>query len=208
MIQEQTVHQFLDDLAGGSATPGGGSAAAVSGAMGAALISMVCNLTIGRKKYADVESEMRAILEKSEALRASLTQMVTADADAYTKVMAAFRLPRETDEEKAARAEAIQAATKEATLVPLAAARACAQVMALGKPVVEMGNSNAASDAGVGALLARSGLKGAALNVLINLGSLADKAFVAEQEAALHQILAGQDDLADEIYQLVKSKIA
>ena len=207
MVQDQSVQQFLDALAGNDATPGGGSAAAINGAMGAALVSMVCNLTIGKKKYAEVDAEMRATLEKSEKLRAALTQMVTTDAEAFDKVMAAFGLPRQTDEEKAVRAGAIQNATKEATLVPLAVARSCAEVIALGKPVAEKGNINAASDAGVAVLLAQAGLKGAALNVLINLGSLKDKTFVAEKEAELNDILAGQDALTEEIYQLVKSRM-
>ena len=204
---DQSVQQFLNALAGSEATPGGGSAAAINGAMGAALISMVCNLTIGRKKYADVETEMRAILEKSEKLRAALTQMTTDDAEAFDKVMAAFRFPRQTNEEKAVRAKAIEGATKEATLVPLATARACAEVIALGKPVVQMGNINAASDAGVAVLLARAGLQGAALNVLINLGGLTDRTFAAEKEVELNEILAGKDALTEEVYQLVKSRM-
>ena len=207
MIKDQSVQQFLDALAGSKATPGGGSAAAINGAMAAALISMVCNLTIGRKKYADVETEMHAILEKSEELRATLTKMVSADSEAFDKVMAAFGLPRQTDEEKVVRDEAIQDATKEATLVPLATARACTRVIALGKTVAEKGNVNAASDAGVAVLLAQAGLKGAALNVLINLGSLKDKAFADGTAAELNQILAGQDVLVEEVYRLVQSKM-
>jgi formiminotetrahydrofolate cyclodeaminase len=207
IIEEQSVQQFLDALAGNNATPGGGSAAAINGAMGAALVSMVCNLTIGKKKYADVDAEMRAILGRAEELRGTLTHLVTADAEAFDKVMDAFGLPRQTDEEKTARAGAIQDATKEAALVPLAVARACVEVIALGKPVAEKGNVNAASDAGVAVLLARAGLKGAALNVLINLGSLKDKTFAAEKEAELNGILAGQDALTEEVYQQVKSRV-
>lgn len=207
MIKDQSIQQFLDAMASNSATPGGGSAAAINGAMSAALVSMVCNLTIGRKKYADVETEMQTISGKSEQFRAKLTDMISADVEAFDKVMAAYRLPRQTDEEKQARAEAIQRATQEATLVPLAVARACAEIIALCKPIVEKGNANAASDAGVAALLAQAGLKGAALNVLINLSSLTDNNFVAEKEAELNGILAGQDALTEEIYNLVKSKV-
>jgi formiminotetrahydrofolate cyclodeaminase len=207
MIKDRSIQQFLDVLASNTATPGGGSAAAINGAMGAALVSMVCNLTIGRKKYADAETEMHAILEKSEKLRATLTDMSTTDVEAFDQVMAAYDLPRQTDEEKQARTEAIQQATKEATLVPLEVARACAEVIALCKPIVERGNVNAASDAGVAALLAQAGLKGAALNVLINLNSLKDKTFTVEKEAELNEILAGLDTLAEEIDRLVKSKI-
>ena len=126
---------------------------------------------------------MQAILQKSEELRARLTKMTGVDAEAFDKVMAAFRLPRQTEEKKGVRVKAIQDATKEATLAPLTTARACAEVMVLGKSVAEKGNINAASDAGVAVLLAQAGLKGAALNVLINLGSLKDKTFVSEKES-------------------------
>ncbi len=98
MTLEHPVQTFLDELAGGSATPGGGSAAAAAGAMGAALVSMVCNLTVGRKKFTDVEAQMKEILSKSEALRAELTQLITDDSEAFNAIMAAFRMPKNTDE--------------------------------------------------------------------------------------------------------------
>lgn len=206
-MKQESLQQFLDDLASKAATPGGGGAAALNGAMGAALIGMVCNLTIGRKKYRPVEAEMKAILTQSEALRAKLTDLISTDAEAFDKVMVAYGLPRQTESEKQARTEAIQAATKEATLVPLAIAQACAEVIALSKPTTEMGNVNVVSDAGVGALSAQSGLKSAALNVLINLGSLQDEAFVTAKEAELNQILDGQDALTAEVYELVQAKL-
>lgn len=204
---QSTLQPFLDELAGGSATPGGGSAAAATGAMGAAAISMVCNLTIGRSKFADVEAEMVAILDRSEALRAALTQLVSDDAAAFAAIMDAYRLPKTTDDEKAARSQAIQAGTKEATLTPLATARACAEVIELSRSVVERGNPSAVSDAGAGAACAQAGLKAAALNVLINQSSIKDEAFVEACRTELTEILLKQG-LADEVHEFVKSRIA
>ena len=201
-----TIQPFLKELASAAPAPGGGSAGAAAGAMGAALVSMVCNLTIGKEKFAAVETELKEVLAKSEALRAELTQLVGDDTEAFNMVMAAFRQPKETDAEKAVRREAIQAATKQATLVPLATARACGGVIELSQVAAEKGNPNAVSDAGAAASCAQAGLKSAALNVLINLPSIKDEIFVAAQQAELDQILAKQG-LADEVYELVKSKL-
>ena len=206
MFSENTVQSFLDDLASGMPIPGGGSAAAASGAMGAALVSMVCNLTIGKRKFAGVEAQAKEILEKSEALRAELSQLITDDAAAFKLVMAAFRMPKSTDEEKAARSAAIQAGTKQATLTPLATAHACAEVIALCRSIADIGNPNAISDVGAGAACAQAGLKAASLNVLINLPSIKDAAFVATHRAELDRILA-TSALADEVHALVKGKL-
>lgn len=206
-MTEQSLAHFLDTLASKSSTPGGGSAAALSGAMGAALVSMVCNLTIGKKKYADVEANMRDILAKSEALRAQLTVLMAEDIAAFDAVMAAYKLPRSSDTEKAARTEALEAATKEATRVPLAIARACADVIALCRPTTELGNTNVISDAGAGVVAAEAGLRSAALNVYINLGALQDRDFAARAEAELNDILAGQAEEVTAVYQLVQTRI-
>lgn len=207
MSNNQTIQTFLDELASSASTPGGGGAAALAGAMGAALVSMVCNLTIGKEKFAGVEAPMKDIRDKVENLRAQLTQMMAEDVAAFNTVMAAYRLPKNTDEEKAARTAAIQAASKKATMVPMAAARASAEVIELCRPAAEMGNPNVVSDAGVAALCAQAGLKGAALNVLINLGAIKDEAFVAQYRAELDQILTGYDAVANDVYELVKSKL-
>ncbi|MBI1876828.1 MAG: cyclodeaminase/cyclohydrolase family protein [Chloroflexi bacterium] len=207
MSNNQTVQAFLDELASAAPTPGGGGAAALVGAMGAALAGMVCNLTIGKEKFAGVEPQMKEILANAESLRARLTGMMTEDVAAVDAVMAAYRLPKATDEEKAARIAAIQEASKKATLVPLAAARACAEVIDLCQPTADMGNPNVVSDAGVAVLCAQAGLKSAALNVLINLGAIKDEAFVAQHRAELDEILAHYGPMADEIYELVKNKL-
>ena len=206
MSTDEAIRLFLDELAASGATPGGGSAAAVAGAMGAALVSMVCNLTIGKEKFSGVEAQMKEILARSEALRAELTQLMADDVAAFNAVMAAFRLPKATEADKRGRGEAVQASLKQATLTPLATARACAEVIELCQSVVDMGNPNAISDAGAGAACAQAGLKAAALNVFINLPSLKDESFVLTRRAELEQILT-RYDLADEIYESVKGKL-
>ena len=207
MIKEKSIQLFLDELASKSSTPGGGSAAAIMGAMGAALVSMVANLTLGKKNYEAVESEMKDLLGRSEALRDRLTDMVRADVEVFNKVMAAYGLPRETDEQKAHRSEVIQTALKEATDVPLGCARLCFDVINLCLPMAEKGNKNVISDAGVAVLAAYAALRSAALNVYINIGNIKDEAFVTDRNRQLDAILQGSDALSEKVYELVKSRL-
>jgi len=207
MIKDQPIQQFLDGLASQSPTPGGGGAAAVMGAMGAALISMVCNLTIGKKNYAAVEEEMKLTLAQAENLRARLTDMIRADADVFDQVMAAYGLPKETDEDKQARTEAIQTALKAATDVPLACAKACAEVVELSRIVAEKGNKNVITDAGVAVLAGYGALKSAALNVYVNVGAIKDEAFVQSRISELNAVLTGMDVSVEQIYQEVEAKL-
>lgn len=207
MIKDKSVQIFLDELASKASTPGGGSAAAIMGAMGAALASMVCNLTIGKKNYEGVEEDLKKTLADAEALRARLTDMIRADVEVFDQVMAAYGMPKETDIDKAARSEAIQAALKAATEVPLNCARASAEAIALSRVVAEKGNLNVISDAGVAVLAAYAALRSAALNVYINAGAIKDKAFVGDRLTELHRIMGGMDTLTEEVYQLVKSKL-
>lgn len=204
---DKAVTQFLDELASNTPAPGGGSVAALSGALGAALVSMVCNLTLGKKKYAAVQSDIKDLLVQSEALRKELADLLEADVAAYTAVSQAMKLPRSTDEEKAARAAEMDQALKHATEVPLRVATACVKVMDLCQPAAEKGNKNAVSDAGVAVLMAEAGLRSAALNVLINLGWIKDEAFVKDKGAALDELLAGKPALRDEVYEYVVSKL-
>lgn len=206
-IKDKTVQIFLDELAGKQATPGGGSTAALMGAQSAALIGMVCNLTIGKPKYAEVEAEMHLLLAESEALRATLTGMIKADVDVFDKLMGCYALPKGSDEEKALRSVQIQGVLKEATLVPLACAKACAKAIELSRIAAEKGNLGAISDAGVAAMAGLSGLKSAALNVYTNTASLKDREFAQVQLAELEDIMAGADATAEVVYQLVKSKL-
>lgn len=201
MNQNSSLDNFIDRLASGSPTPGGGSAAALAGAAGAALVAMVARLTVGKKRYAEVEPQMQQIVQQAEALRARLTALVQEDADAFGKVSAAYQLPKSTDEEQIARAAAIQAGMQAASLTPLETARACAAVVALAEQVVTHGNVNARTDGGVGALLAHAGLQGAAWNVEVNLQSIDDPQFVAATEAATHQALAAGQACLDRVRQ-------
>jgi len=178
----------------------------MNGALGAALVSMVCQLTIGRKKYAGVEAEVQTILAEAEALRARLTGLMTEDVAAFEGVMAAYKRPHETEADQEVRTQAVQAALKQASLIPLETARACAAVIALCRTIVGIGNVNALGDANVGALTALAGLKGAALNVRLNLKSIRDETFVTETEAELNQILANQEALVATIYAMIQNK--
>ena len=207
MIDDLSTSAFLDALAGGSATPGGGSAAAIMGAMGAALVSMVANLTLGKKGYEAVEAPMRELLGESEALRKRLAAMVAEDVAAFDSLMAAYRLPKAGEDEKAARSAAIQAGLKAATEAPLACARLCASVVRLTERAVEHGNLNAISDVGVGALAALAALRGAALNVRINAPQIMDRAFVERAESELDALIAECAPLAERVHERVRAKL-
>jgi glutamate formiminotransferase / formiminotetrahydrofolate cyclodeaminase len=161
--------QFLEALADGAPTPGGGSAAAYAGAMGASLVAMVARLTLGKKKYDEVQNQMLAILDEAEVLRKQLITAVDKDAVAFDKVMAAFRLPKDTDDQAAARQTAIQQATLHAAEVPLETARKSVRVMELAAQAAQLGNLNAISDAATGAAMAQAALTGSGYNVRINI---------------------------------------
>jgi glutamate formiminotransferase/formiminotetrahydrofolate cyclodeaminase len=182
------VPSFLDALAAGTPTPGGGSAAAYCGAAGAALVAMVARLTLGRKKYLAVEEQMGSVLEQAEALRSDLTAAVDKDAAAYQALLTAYRLPKESPVEAGLRAQAIQAATLVAAQVPLQVAGACVEILDLAGQVVEHGNINAISDAGSAAALAQAGLTCAGLNVRTNLVSFEDGETAASYQSELAQL--------------------
>ena len=179
------LNTFVSSLASGEPTPGGGSAAALAGALGAALAAMVGRLTAGRPTYAAVDAQMRSAIVEADTLRSRLLALVDEDAAAYDLVRAAYRLPKETVEQQTTRAAAIQEALQGASRTPLATVEACLAVLRLAEQVVRSGNPNAATDGAVGALLAYAGLQGAALNVQINLGGIDDTAFVADSKASV-----------------------
>jgi len=206
-IKDQSIQQYLDQLASKAPTPGGGSAAALLGAQSTALTSMVCNLTIGKPKYAEVEADMQTLLSKAESLRTILTAMIQADVDVFNKLMAAYGLAKETEQEKLARSQQIQTVLREATIIPLACAKACAEAMELSKEAADKGSLMVISDAGVAVMSAYAGLKSAALNVYINAASLKDRSFAEVKLAELEAILNGSDIKAEEIYLLVKNKL-
>ncbi len=190
MLADLTLREYLDQLASAAPTPGGGAAAALTGAQGAALVSMVCNLTVGKPKFADVEADMRQVLERSEALRSRLLALADEDATAFGRVSEAYRLPKETPEQKAARRAAIQEALKGAEAVPMQVMEACLDVMRLAVTVAAKGNPNVVSDAAVAGILAHAGLLSAADNVRINLKFIKDEAFVQTESERLHRLLA------------------
>jgi formiminotetrahydrofolate cyclodeaminase len=202
-MSDRTINAFLDDLAGSSATPGGGSAAALAGGMGAALVSMVCRLTIGKRRFAADEAELRGVLDEAEGLRRTLAGLADADSQAFDRVMAAYRMPKETQPEQAARQAAIQAALQHAADVPLETAGACAQVVKLAHQVVAKINPSAVSDAGAAVLLAEAGLRGAQLNVAINLSSIEDAGFVGETRQSLQQAMAGSAAAKEDVFKYV-----
>ena len=207
MITQRPLETFLDELASGAPTPGGGSAAAIMGAMGAALISMVCNVTIGKKGHEAVEADMKSVRDDSEKLRRHLTAMVAEDIAAFDGLMAAYRLPKVTEEDKSRRAAAIQSSLRAATETPLACARACAQVVALSKRAGEKGYAGVISDAGVGVLAANTALRSAALNVYINALSLKDRAFADAATAELEQLLDTCARESELVFELVRSRL-
>jgi formiminotetrahydrofolate cyclodeaminase len=208
MLTKKTINGFLDELASSSPAPGGGSVAALAGALGSALTAMVANLTIGKKKYADAEGEMKKILRQAESLRGQFAALIDKDTEAFQKVMEAFALPKETEPQKALRAAAIREATKEATLVPLEVMKHCIDALALAQEVASSGNANAVSDAGVSALMLHAACSGAALNVRVNLKTLDDPEFIGWKREELESILNTSSMMLDEIHTIIDDKLA
>ncbi|MEO7512332.1 MAG: cyclodeaminase/cyclohydrolase family protein, partial [Gemmatimonadaceae bacterium] len=190
MAGGESLSSFVASVAGATPAPGGGSVAAHVGALGAALAQMVTGLTIGRKKYAAVEAEMRELALRAVAVGNELASLVERDANAYAEVMKSYTLPKETEEEVAQRTAAIDQALLGAAAVPLETARACAEVTALAALVAEKGNTNCASDAGVAALLAQAACRGAVYNVRINVSSLSNKGAGATLLTESQELLA------------------
>lgn len=182
------VGEFMDRLASDAAAPGGGSAAAMAGTMGACLVSMVANLTVGREKFREHEEQVIGILEKTEKLRANLLTAADEDTRAFNKVMEAMKMPKETNEEREKRKQALQKAFKGAAVQPMRIAEMCLQVLELAWELHDKGNPNALSDIGVGALMANAGLEGAIMNVEINLPYIKDKQFCEEMKAKVEEV--------------------
>jgi len=186
----QPIGSFLDSLAAKQSTPGGGGAAALTGAQAAALVSMVINFTIGNKKYADVECEMQEYLTQSEALRQTLTELADRDVEAFNAVSACYGMAKSTDEEKAKRTVTMQSALKGAAEVPFEIAQACLDVIKLAGPVGKKGNANVVADAASALYLAYAGLQGAFVNVNINLKYIKDADYVEKWATKRDDILA------------------
>jgi len=204
---KETAESYLDKLASGDPEPGGGSAAALAGALGAALVSMVTNLTLGKEKYTAVQTDMEQIKAASEALRLRLADLVSLDADAYAEVAAAMKLPRDTDEQKKQRQVVLQAALKGAADAPGRVADAALEVARLSLTAAEKGNPNAVSDAGVAVLFAEAAAQAAALNVKINLAWIDDAEFKRQIWAKIEAVLSESMRLRDAVLSITYSKI-
>ncbi len=188
MLAELTIKDFLNKVAGNEPVPGGGSVAALNGALAAALSAMVANLTIGKKGYEDHEELMCHLAEVTSDRKDDFVADIDRDSEAYEKVFACFKLPKTTDEEKVARSAAIQEATKHAALVPMQVARNACGLMPLIADVARLGNRNAVTDACVAMMSARSAVLGALMNVRINLGSLKDKEWADRMQAEADEL--------------------
>ena len=189
-LMSMTAARFVDEVSTESPAPGGGSVAALMGSLAAALAAMVANLTLGKKGYETAWAGMAGLAEQGQQLKDQLSRAVDEDTEAFNRVMEAMRLPKATPEQAAERAAAVEAANRHAADVPLQTARACLAALHLAERAASSGNTNSASDAGVAALAAQAGLEGAALNVLINLGAIADEAFKAGCRSEVDQLVA------------------
>ncbi|HET6496123.1 MAG TPA: cyclodeaminase/cyclohydrolase family protein [Thermoleophilia bacterium] len=198
---------YLDDAASNKPAPGGGSVSALVGALGAALVSMVCNLTRGHEKFSGVEEQIQALVVRSEATRTTLEGLLQDDTTAYNGVIAAYRLPKETETEVAARKAAIQAGLIVAATVPLEICRASLEVCGLSRTAAELGNPQAVTDAGIGAVLGEAAVVSAALNVTINLGSIEDAAYVAATAAEIDALQAEAAELRAEVLGITHTKL-
>jgi formiminotetrahydrofolate cyclodeaminase len=180
VLRDLSIRDYLAKTASGDPVPGGGSSAALNAALAAALTEMVAHLTIGRKKFENVDAEMRTVAETAADLRRRLMEDIDRDSESYAQVLKAFQMPKDTEAQKAERARAVQDAFKQAALVPLGVARAAVALMDLSRTVISKGNPNAASDGAAGVLAARMAARAAVYNVRINLGAITDEAFASD----------------------------
>ena len=206
-LVEMKVNEFVDLMASDEPAPGGGSAAALEGALGAALTAMVCALTVGKKKYADVQELAIESQKKGNELKAQFVDVIDRDTEAFNAVSAVFAMPKDTDEEKAARKAAMQEALKGCTKTPFEMMELAAETLELTAELLGKTNDSAASDLGVSALSMRAAIQGAWLNVLINIGSLKNKELAEDYRKKGEALLAKALPLADQIYQNVLSQM-
>lgn len=202
-LAELKTAEFVDLLASDAPAPGGGSAAALEGALGAALTAMVCGLTVGKKKYAEFQELAEEAQKKATDLKARFVDVMDRDTEAFNVVSAAFGMPKATDEEKAARSAAIQKGLEGCTKTPFEMMELAAETLELTASILGKSNDSAASDLGVSALSLRAAIQGAWLNVLINIGSLKNKELAEDYRAKGEALLAKALPLADQIYDTV-----
>ena len=204
---EMKLKDFIEELSSDSPAPGGGSVAALAGALSSALSSMVCNLTIGKEKYKDVEYDMEKILDRVEDIRERFMELIDRDTEAFNRVMDAFKLPKNTEEEKKIRREKIQDALKGAALVPLETVRLCAEMIELCKEIAEKGNKNSITDVGVAAIMAKAGLESAILNVKINLKSINDEKFIESLLYEIDILKSNTEGVMKDVEEIVSSHV-
>jgi len=207
MLVKLSVEEFSRVLGSNSPAPGGGSVAALSGALGANLVSMVCSLSIGKKDYESFDNELAEALKLSQTLSEGLLKRIDLDTEAFNSVMAAFKMTKQTEEEKKSRSAAIQAGFKEAVQSPLGIARECLDVLRLTNKLLGKSNTNALSDLGVASLQAYAGLEGAIMNVKINIPSIKDTNFVSETSLEVSVLLEEGTRVGNNIYQYVSENI-
>lgn len=196
MLRDLSVKDFIYETASDSPAPGGGSVAALSAASAAALIEMVANLTIGKKGYEAVSSEMEEIKKTAASYKEKFVNYIDEDSNSFNEIMAAFRMPKDTDEQKAARSAKIQSGYKAAATVPFNVGKDAYELLALAEKVIDKGNKNAVTDGAVAAMQARTAVHGAFYNVKINIGSIKDEAFVknmAENMKTIEEKLDSQE---------------
>jgi formiminotetrahydrofolate cyclodeaminase len=206
-LTNRTLEEFSEILGSDSPAPGGGSVSALSGALAADLISMVCSLSRGKEEYAGYDSLLAETYDKVNTLSKGLLKRVELDSEAFDSVMTAFRMPKSTDEEKAARKEAIRRGFKEAVQSPLGIARDCIEVLRAAEPLFGKFNTNAISDFGVAGQLAHTGLEGAVMNVRINLPSIKDEQYIAEMKTTVAELLEEGASIRARIYAYVGENI-
>lgn len=204
MFGEMSVEKFLSETASKNPVPGGGSIAAISAGLSAALIEMVANLTIGKKGFEEVEVEMKNIAEIAAKHRVKFIEFIDKDSEAFNKVMGAFKLPKETEDEKKSRGVAIQDGLKSAALVPLEIAENAFELMGLAQVVISKGNQNAVTDGAVATMMARTAVLSALYNVKINLGSIKDEAFVSDLSKRVEELEAKVNSVEKSILDTVK----
>ena len=180
MELSKTIENYIEELSSNSPTPGGGNVSALCGVLASSLGTMVCNLTIGKKKYAEVENELTVIKNKLGLIKENFRQLAKKDNEAFDKVMFAFKMPKETEEQKLERAKAIESATIDAAMVPAEVVATGMEILPLLETIAENGNQNSLSDAGVAVSLTKTAVEGAFLNIAINCASLANQTFANE----------------------------
>lgn len=209
MDLSKSLQQYFDDLSSNSPTPGGGNVAALCGALSASLGTMVCNLTIGKKKYVDVEAEMISVKQKLESYQKTFIELGAKDNAAFDKVMAAFKLPKETDAEKEVRSAKIEEATIGAADIPAQVMKTCSDVLPLLKVVIDKGNKNSLSDAGVAASLIGTAAKSAYMNVVINCSSLSNQTIAQEikkrADVSIEEISRSSDFLVEQVIKSIQT---